>query len=284
MENMTVLRENEVVQIPVSWIKPNPYQQRLFFNREALKNLAMSIKQYGVLQPICVRPLNKHSYEIIFGERRLKACKTIDMFYIPCIIADISDKDCAIISLIENIQGETLNFFEEARGILNIMNDYGCSVLEIAEITGKKEKYVVDKLELLKLDYEFRRLIIENNLSEEQARLFVKILNEDILEIVLRGVIEFGLNLKKTNELVNKVLQLTYMGNRVDKDDIYEIISKIEKSSGDQKFKVYVKDMRIFTNTICQAVETMNKTGVKTECRFSETEKELNIVIKVEKS
>ncbi len=283
MENMTVVRKNEVVQIPVLWIKPNPYQPRFFLNREAINELAESIKQYGVLQPICVRFLNKQSYEIVFGERRLKACKELGMFYIPCIIADVCDRDCAVISLAENTQCHSLNFFEEAFGIFNIVNDYGYDISEVAEILGKKEKYVTDKLELLKLNYEFRRRIIENNISEEHTRLLVKIFEEDILEAVLNGVIKFGLSLKKTEELVDEVLKRTYMGGRVDKTDVEDIIYKIEQAKDDQKIKVYFKDMRIFTNTIFQAVDTMNKMGVKTECHFDETENELNIAIRIEK-
>jgi len=285
MENMAVVvRKNEIVQIPVSQIKPSPFQPRAFFDRETVDELADSIRQYGVLQPICVRSLGKYSYELVFGERRLKACKEAGMFYVPCVIADICDRDSAVMSLIENIQKENINFFDEARAIFNLINDYGYTVQQIAIMLGKKEKYIFSKLKLMKLKYEFRRQIIDNGISEEQTGEIVKIFDDNVLSLVLNKVIKLGLNLRKTRELVERVLKKLYMGYSVDEWDIDDIISKIERSNGEQKIKVYIKDLKIFTNTIYQAVETMNRSGMRTFCEFDDSQGNLEIRIIVQKN
>ncbi len=282
MENMAIVSQNEITYLPVAWIKPNPYQPRYFFERESIKDLAESIRQYGVLQPICVRMLNCHSYEIIYGERRLKACKSLGIFYIPCIVADICDKDSAAISLAENIQGAALNFFEEARGIFNIINDYGYSIQETAKILGKKETYIKEKLEILKLPYECRRDIIEGGLSEEFALAFSEIGNEEILKKILKAVIKFGIGIKKTREIIDRVLKrFIFLGGDIDFCEIDDIVFRVLKESGEQKVKVYVGDMKIFTNTIYQAVEIMNKSGVRTECNIMENDDDMEVVIKI---
>ncbi len=284
MENMTLVRKNEIVQIPVSMIKPNPFQVRGFIDRESVNNLAESIKQYGVLQPICVRRLNKESYEIVFGERRFKACKILDMFYVPCIISEIGDRDCALISMIENIQRENIDYFETAGGIHEFMRDYGYSPKNVARIIGKKERFVVEKNEILKLKYQFRRTIIQNNLSENYALAFTKVSDEKLLDLILNAVIKFDLSIKNTESLIDLVLKYTREGDKIDENDIDNIVSKIKGSYREQKIKTYINDIKIFTNSIHQIVDTMNKSGIKTECFFNERNNNLEVLIKVDRS
>ncbi len=283
MENMTIVRKNEVTQLPISWIRPSPYQARYFFDINEVNDLAKSIKQFGVLQPICVRKLNAQSYEVVFGERRLKACKAIGLFYIPCIITDIGDRDCAAVSLIENIQCEKPDFFETAKGIYDVMSDYGYSTFEIAKIMGKDESYVLNKLQLLNMQYEFRRDIIENGISENQVIDLIRIKDSSVIKMVLDKIILFELNPKKTKILVDEVVKIINMGRYVEVGDIDDIISKIDKANVNQKIKIYIKDIKFFTNTICQAVDTMNLAGVKTECKFNEDDDNLEVRIKVQK-
>ena len=229
MENMAIVRKNEIVQIPVSMIKPNPYQSRYFFDRKTVENLAKSIKQFGVLQPICVRHLGKYSYELVFGERRLKACKEIGMFYIPCIIVDIGDKDCAVISIIENIHRKNTDFFETAEAIESIIKYHGYTVYEAAEFLGEKESFIINKLKLVKLKYECRRIIKDSNLSEEFALIFTKIKDENLLKIIIDAVLKFNLSIKKTKSLVEFLIKRTYMGIKTDKEDIEMMITKFIK-------------------------------------------------------
>jgi len=283
MENMTLIRKNEIVQIPVSMIKPNPFQVRCFFDRESVDDLAESIKQYGVLQPICVRRLNKESYEIVFGERRFKACKILNMFYIPCIISDIGDRDCAVVSLIENIHRENIDYFETADGIYEFMKDYGYSPKTVADIIGKNERFVIEKTKILKLDYQFRRTIIKNNLSENYALALTKVSDEKLLNLILNAVIKFDLSIKNTEALIDLVLNHTYIGEKLDEKDIENFILKINRPYRDQKVKMYINDIKFFTNSIHQIVETMNKSGMKTECVFKEKNNILEVLIKVDR-
>ncbi len=282
MENMAIVSRNEITYLPIAWIRPNPYQPRCFFERDSIRDLAESIRQFGVLQPICVRMINSKSYEIIYGERRLRACKNLGIFYIPCVVADICDSDSAVVSLLENIQGNSLNFFEEAKGIYNIIEDYGYSIFETAKILGKKESYVRDKLQILKLPYEFQRDIIDSGLSEEFALAFSEIENEEILKRILIDVIKFDINIKKTKEIIDRVLKkFDFFGDNFDFCEIDDIIIKVLREVGEQKVKFFVGDMKVFTNTIYQAVEIMNKSGVATQCDVIENDKDFEFVIKV---
>ncbi len=284
MENMTLVRKNEIVQIPVYMIKPNPFQVRGFFDRESVNNLAESIKRYGVLQPICVRRLNRESYEIVFGERRFKACKILKMFYIPCIVSEIGDRDRAVISMIENIQRENIDYFDAADGLYEFMRDYGYSTEKMAEIIGKKEKFVTDKTSILKLKYQFRRDITQNNLSEKYAVALTRIHDDKLLDLILKAVVKFDLSIKTTELLIDLILKRTYIGEKIDEKDIENIILKINSPYRDQKVKVYIDDIKIFTNSVHQIVDTMNKSGIKTECTFNETNDNLEIMIKVDRS
>ena len=278
-----MVRKNEIIQLPVSWIKPNPFQPRCFFERESINDLADSIRQFGVLQPVCVRSLNKESYEIVFGERRLKACKLAGLFYIPCIIADISDGDCAIISLIENIQSRPLDAFEIADGINNTLKDFALNTSQIAGFLGKKKSYIINKLDMLKLGYKFRRFITDNDLSDEYIMEFIKISDENVLEIVLNKVIDFDINLKKTKKIVELILNRMAFGDKLDENDINDIIAKTEKINIEQKVKVRFDNIKIFTNSIYQIVDMMNNSGVKTECEYIDSDNNIVITLKVNK-
>lgn len=283
MENMTVVRKNEIVQIPVSMIKPSPYQTRHFFDRKTVENLSKSIQQFGVLQPICVRHIGKYGYELVFGERRLKACKEIGMFYIPCIIVDIGERDCAVISAVENIHRKNTDFFEMAEAILNIIKEYGYTVSETARILGEKEDFIINKLKLVKIKYECRRIISENNLSEEFALVLAKINNADLMAIIVESILKFNLSLKKTKALVEFIVNRTYIGMKTDKADIDMMVSKFIKVNMEQKIKYYVNDIKFFTNSIYQIVQTMNESDIKTECAFNETDNMIEVNIKIEK-
>ncbi|MDE6182634.1 MAG: ParB/RepB/Spo0J family partition protein, partial [Eubacteriales bacterium] len=163
-----ISEKREITYLPVAKIIPNPYQPRKIFNQNALVDLAESIKIYGVLEPICVRYI-KGIYEVIAGERRLIASKRAGLLEIPCIITNITDKDSASIALIENIQRENLNFFEEAEGFQNLMVNFGYTQEDISKIVGKKQSTISNKMRLLRLPKDIKATILENNLSERHV-------------------------------------------------------------------------------------------------------------------
>ncbi len=138
--------QSEIKYIPIDSIKPNPYQPRKDFNKKALEELSQSIKTYGVIQPISVRKLQDNSYELVAGERRLRASELANLKEIPAIIVDYRDKESAMIALIENLQREDLNFIEEAEGYRNLIEDHGFTQQELAEKIGKSQSTIANKL------------------------------------------------------------------------------------------------------------------------------------------
>lgn len=259
-----VNEKKEITYLPIEKIIPNPYQPRKFFNQSSLEDLAESIKIYGVLEPICVRYI-KGIYEIIAGERRLIASKRAGLLEIPCIITNITDEDSASISLIENIQRENLNFFEEAEGYQNLMVNFGYTQEDIAKIIGKKQSTISNKMRLLRLPKDIKYIILENNLSERHARALLKIENINIQREILEKIIKYDLNIAKSEEFIDKTLK-RISGNSI---------------KNTQKIKGFITDIKIFTNTIKTAVDVMKESGVATDYSVTKMDNGYEINIKV---
>lgn len=252
------LHENgEVMRLPVDRISPSPYQPRRTFQRDGIEELANSIRVYGVMQPVTVRLINGSFYELVAGERRLRASKMAGLRDIPAIVVHINDKDSAILALIENIQRENLNFFDEAEGLKSLVDDYGFTQDEIARKIGKNQSTVANKLRILRLPRDVRQIILENELTERHARALLRLQDDrPMLNAVLKKVVAGGLTVKETERLIEKVLGLP----------------SAEPVHSDQKVKCYFQDMRIFKNTIEQAVGLMTNAGLEAEFDIEERE------------
>ena len=178
--SVQVLRElGKIIDISINLVKPNPNQPRQFFDPEQLTSLAKSISQDGIIQPLTVRKVNNY-FELISGERRLRAAKLAGLRSVPCIIVDISDERSAVLALIENIQRSDLNFFEEAEAISILIKEYGMTQEDAAIRLGMAQSTIANKLRLLKLTSIERKMIISNNLSERHARALLKLDDADI--------------------------------------------------------------------------------------------------------
>lgn len=247
MENLAVVKTREIIDIPVEKIRSNPYQPRKVFDMKAIEDLSKSIKMYGVMQPISVRFINGTSYELVAGERRLKASKMAGLNTIPAIVININDKDSAAISLIENIQRENLGFFEEAEGICNLMKDFSYTQEEVARVLGKGQSTIANKIRVLKLSPVVKNMISENDLTERHARALLRIDDENLQMEILNKVVKFGLNVKRTEELIEQALN-----NREEKEKEIVINRKTD-------------NIRLFKNTIKKAVEQMQILGIETE-------------------
>lgn len=252
----------EIVYLPVDRIAPNPYQPRRVFPKESLLELAASIREYGVMQPITVRIINGLYYELVAGERRLRASRLAGLSDIPAVIVHIADKDSAILALIENIQRENLNFFDEAEGLKNLIEDYGFTQDEIARKIGKNQSTVANKIRILRLPAEVRKRLLDNELTERHARALLRLPQNDIklIDDVLSKIITNGLSVKATENLVDGILKVEEPRQ-----------AKNEKPQSRQKIKTYFKDLRILKNTIVQAVDIMNGSGLDTVYDFEET-------------
>lgn len=198
--------QNDICYIPTDFISPNVYQPRKHFNDETIDELAQSIKAFGIIQPLSVRKMTGDRYELVAGERRLRAAKKAGLLEVPAIIVDINDKDSAAIALLENLQREDLNFLEEAEAYYNLIKDHSYTQEQLAEIIGKKQSTIANKLRLLRLSTEIRLMLLENKLTERHARALLKLPTDELQLKILKIVVARGLNVKKTEELIDKEL------------------------------------------------------------------------------
>lgn len=246
---MRLKKDKVVFQLPIHKIRSNPYQPRKYFNRTALEELADSIRAYGILQPITVRKMSGGAYELVAGERRLRAAELAGLETIPAILMQVSDSDSAVMAFIENIQRQNLSFLEEAEGYRNMMEDYGLTQEELAAKLSKSQSSIANKLRILKLEDSVKKLLLEHHFTERHARALLKLPDEESRLFVLAQMIQEEMNVKKTEELVEATLE--QMRPRF-------------PEKGEQKEKRYVRssDFRLFTNTIKQSVEVIRRSGV----------------------
>ena len=199
--------QNEICLISTENIIPNLYQPRKYFDEETIDELAQSIKVYGIIQPISVRRMSEGKYELVAGERRLRAAKKLGLIEVPAIVVDINDKDSAAIALLENLQRENLNYIEEAEAYYNLIKDHSYTQEQLAEVIGKKQSTIANKIRLLKLDDEVRLTLLENKLTERHARALLKLPTSEMHKKILKIVVSKALNVKKTEELIEKELE-----------------------------------------------------------------------------
>lgn len=248
-ERTSQLRElGKIVDIPIDFVKPNPNQPRRHFDSQELTSLAKSISQDGIIQPLTVRRVEKY-FELISGERRLRAGKIAGLKTVPCIIVDISDKRSAILALIENIQRADLNFFEEAEAIAMLIQEFNITQEETAMRLGMAQPTIANKLRLLKIPPHERAMIFNNKLTERHARALLKINDETKRREVLNYIIENNLTVDSTEKYIKS----------------FEEKEKIEESY--KKRSPILKDIKLFFNTVDKAVKVMQLAGVNAEVK-----------------
>lgn len=254
--------EATVFSIEISRISPNPNQPRKVFSEESIIKLADSIRQYGVIQPLVVRKTGEN-YELVSGERRLRASKELGLDTVPCIITDVNEQKSAEMSIIENLIREDLNIFEQAHAIEALIDTYGLTQEQIAKKLSNSQSFIANKLRLLRLNDDMRAKILENNLTERHARALLRIWDEEIREKVLEQIISEGLNVEKSEELIDKAL------------------SKDEDKKQSKKAVIAYKDVKSFYVAIDRAIDTMKNSGVKVKSRRIENDNftELTILI-----
>lgn len=256
--------------VNVDSIRPNPYQPRKNFNKSSLEELCDSIKQYGVIQPINVRKISNNNYELVAGERRLRAATMAGLKEVPAIVVNIDDNDSAVMALIENLQREDLTYLEEAEGYSNLINEHGFTQEVLARKIGKSQSTIANKIRLLKLSPLVKKILVDNNLTERHARALLKLHDEQLQLKVLRFVCDKGLNVKKTEILVERVIE-KYTKAAKDKE-------------GQKKFTKAIKDIRIFVNTIKQAIDMMKKAGINAKAAQFDRGEYIEFVVRVPKS
>jgi len=237
------------------------------FNEDELSALSRSIAENGILQPLTVRKISAAEYELIAGERRLRAAVIAGLRKVPCIVVRCSEKESAIYALLENLQRADLGIFEEARGIARLIRRYGLTQEQAALRLGKSQSTVANKLRLLRLTEEEQEWIVKAGLSERHARALLRMDDESTRREALSRVVTDSLNVKQTEHLVGILLQST---------------PKPEKSKGNSK--AVIKDVRIFLNTINKAIDTMRLSGIDAQSNKTDTNDFIEYTIRIPKS
>lgn len=254
--------QREIINIPIQSIRPNPYQPRRSFNQLALEELSQSIKIFGIIQPISVRKLSKDTYELIAGERRLRASELAELINIPAIVLEYKDKESAMIAMIENLQREDLNFIEEAEGYNNLIIDHKFTQKELAEKIGKSQSTIANKIRLLKLPTEIKRALVTEGLTERHGRAILKLPDDDLKSMVLEKSIKNNLNVNSTEMLVEDILNKMRNNEEVPNQSVKSLIN-----------------VRIYLNTIKKAYKAIVDYGVDAD--YSEVDKGDYVEVKI---
>ena len=264
--------KNHIYNIDISLVIPNPMQPRKKFDDVSLAALADSIRKHGLLQPISVRMITKQSgnayFELIAGERRLRAMKMLGEKEVAARIIDMTENESGEMALIENIMREELNIFEYAAMLKKLIEKYEVSQEALAERLSTSQSNIANKLRLLRLSPEERELICENHLTERHARAILRIENPEKRLGALKEIIKQSMNVHESEIYCQRI----YCEENSDK----------KKDTG-RKTKYYIKDIRIFCNTIDKALESMKNAGIVATSVKNEREGSLEIVITIPK-
>lgn len=198
--------KKKISDIPVDIIEVNPDQPRRNFSEEELLELAESIREYGVIQPVIVRENEMGTYTLIAGERRLRASILSGLTKIPAIIRNSDSQDSAILALVENVQRENLGYMEEALAYNKLIEEYGMTQSELALRVGKKQSTISNKIRLLALPEDIQDALVSNKLTERHARALLKLVDDELRRYVIERVVSHGLNVRQTEKLIEDIL------------------------------------------------------------------------------
>ena len=264
-----------LISVPVERLRPNPNQPRKNFDREGLEELASSIRRHGVIQPLTVRK-TPEGYELVTGERRLRASKMAGLKDVPCIVTDTDDTDSSVLALVENLHRRDLDFIEEAEAIYHLVNDHGLSQEECARRLGRSQPAVANKLRVLRLPGELLYIIREHGLTERHARALVRLEGENERIEALRRMIDEKMTVARAEEMVDEMLS----------PEGAPAPPESEKPARREKhWPVYViKDVRLFLNTVSRGMTMMKQSGIDAEYGRSDTDTDIVLTIRIPKT
>ena len=250
-------KNNEVNLIEVDKISPNPYQPRTDFKEEDIKELAESIDNFGLIQPLTLRKKND-KYELIAGERRLRAAKYNGLDKVPCIVNDFSDEEMAEIALIENLQRKDLDFIEESMAYSKLIEKFSLTQKELANKLGKSQSTIANKLRILNLSDEIRSELRNPLISERHARSLLKLSDVSDQKQVIDEILKEELTVRETQKYIEKLLNKSKNEGK-------------QKDKNNKRVTVY-KDLRLFKNTIKQTIDEMKQAGLDVKVKQEKDE------------
>ena len=264
------LRRGGIVYLSTEDIVPNPVQPRKLFDDEGLEELSRSIKDYGILNPLSVR-LRGSRYELVAGERRLRAARLAGLKEVPCILLDVNMEDASLIALVENLQRRDLDFMEEANGINQLIRMFGMSQEEAARRIGKSQSAVANKLRLLRLPQDVLEGLRQNGLTERHGRALLRLPDRESQRAALLYIIDNGLTVAATDAYIDALLQAPEAPEE----------PEVPKAEGRRTF--VLKDVRVFLNTLSRSIDLMKQGGIDAGVRREETEDQLILTISIPK-
>ena len=264
------LKSRFIVMLPTDVIYPNPSQPRTQFDPVSLRELSDSIRRYGILQPLAVRQLDACRYELIAGERRLRAARMAGVDAVPCILLDVGSRESGLLALIENLQRKDLDFVEEAEGLQRLIETCGMSQEEAARCISRSQSAVANKLRILKLPPALLSDLRRSGLTERHARALLRLPGMEAQYRALEHILRCSLNVAQTEAYIEDLLRGLPPSERA------------EKPKAPKKPPVVaLKDVRIFLNTVTRGLSIMNRSGVNAVCERTEEDGELVLTIRI---
>ena len=262
-------RRGGIIYLPAADISPSPVQPRRAFDEEGLKELSESISEYGVLNPLTVR-IRCGRYELVAGERRLRAAKMAGLNEVPCILLDVNMEDASLIALVENLQRRDLDFVEEAQGIQQLIHLFGMSQEEAARRIGKSQSAIANKLRILRLPPDVQEALRQNELTERHGRALLRLNEPREQRDALKYIVANKLTVAQTDEYVESLLAVK---------EAQELVERQEPK------KLFIlKDVRVFMNTIMHGVDLMKQGGIDDGVERTETDEKLILTISIPKN
>ncbi len=271
LKSQTALRRGGIVYLRTDELTPNPVQPRKRFDDESLEELSGSIKSYGILNPLTVR-LRCGKYELVAGERRLRAAKLAGLEEVPCILIDVNMEDASLIALVENLQRRDLDFIEEALGISQLIRMFGMSQEEAARRIGKSQSAVANKLRLLKLPSDVLESLRQNGLTERHGRALLRLPNPVAQRAALEYIVDNGLTVAATDAYIDALLSAP------------EEAEQKEEEKPEKRRTFVLKDVRVFLNTLSRSIDLMKQGGIDAGIQREETDDSLILTISIPKA
>ena len=255
---------SRVRYIPINTVRPNPQQPRRSFDETALRELADSFRAYGILQPLTVRDRGGF-YELVAGERRLRAARIAGLREVPCLVAEVGEEDAALLALIENLQRRDLDYMEEAAAIARLIGRYGLSQQQAADKLGKSQPAIANKLRLLRLAPPVIDCLRQYGLTERHARTLLRLTDPEQKLAAARHMGQRGLNVAQAEQYV-------------------DALTAENRTAPPQRRPTYIiKDVRLFLNSVERGVRLMQSAGVGAEVGRRDTEEEILLTIHIPK-
>ena len=252
---------SKVESVAIDKIISNPYQPRTDFDEKSLKDLAESIDNFGIIQPLTIRSQGEE-YELIAGERRLKAAKLAGLNKVPAIIKDFDNQETAEIALVENLQRKDLDFLEEAHAYEQLLSEFDLTQGELAKKIGKSQSTIANKLRILKLDINIQKKLKNPQVSERHARILLKINDNEKQKEIIKKIINEKLTVRDTEKIVNGFLNK-------------------EKKEKRNRVKTAFKNLRPFTNSLNKTINEMKEAGLEVEVSKNKNEDYIEYNIKL---